>query len=73
MLRLLVVCFVALSGLVACSGSGSGDECPKAMCGPALGMPNRICPDGVTVSGPTGECLQNPDGTCGWEVKSCPP
>jgi hypothetical protein len=40
-------------------------------CGPALGMPNHLCPDGVTVAGPTGNCLQGAGG-CYWEVISCP-
>jgi hypothetical protein len=40
-------------------------------CGPALGMPNHLCPDGVTVAGPTGNCLQGAGG-CYWEVVSCP-
>jgi hypothetical protein len=35
-------------------------------------MPTRICPDGVTTAGPTGRCLAQPDGTCHWEVTSCP-
>ena len=38
-------------------------------CGPALGMPNYVCPNG-TVAGPTGRCLPTPGG-CGWEVISC--
>jgi hypothetical protein len=46
--------------------------CKKAnACGPALGMPNYLCPDGVTVAGPTGNCLQG-SGGCYWEVISCP-
>lgn len=48
------------------------DPCDTAECGPALGMPNTLCEDGVTVAGPTGNCLRNGDGTCGWEVVSCP-
>ncbi len=46
-------------------------ECDKAKCGPQLGIPNGMCPDG-TVSGPTGRCLFNADGSCGWEVRACP-
>jgi hypothetical protein len=30
-----------------------------------------LCPDGVTVAGPTGRCLRQADGSCGWEVISC--
>lgn len=40
-------------------------------CGPAMAMPNTICPDGVSVSGPTGNCLQYAGG-CAWEFPSCP-
>jgi hypothetical protein len=43
----------------------------KGACGPALGMPNYLCPDGKTVAGPTGACLDTGTG-CGWEVVSCP-
>ena len=48
------------------------EECPVESCGPALGMPNTLCPDGVSVSGPTGRCLRQADAACGWEVLSCP-
>lgn len=48
------------------------DPCATTECGPALGMPNTLCPDGVNVAGPTGNCLRNSDGTCGWEIASCP-
>lgn len=47
-------------------------ECDKAKCGPAMRMPNTQCKDG-TMGGPTNRCLQHADGTCGWEVKACPP
>ncbi len=53
------------------SPGGIGGECPVESCGPAMGMPNRQCGDGTT-GGPTGRGLRNPDGTCGWEVRSCP-
>lgn len=46
--------------------------CQVADCGPALGMPNTLCPDGKTMAGPTGKCLPSGWGTCGWEVISCP-
>jgi hypothetical protein len=45
--------------------------CEPADCGPALGIPNWLCPDGST-GGPTGRCLLR-DGRCGWEVRECPP
>ena len=46
--------------------------CDPAKCGPALGMPNKLCDDGKTVAGPTGRCLLA-NGACSWEVASCPP
>jgi hypothetical protein len=46
--------------------------CPVEKCGPRLGMPNSLCPDGKTVAGPTGRCLLQPSGACGWEVAACP-
>ncbi|MCK6546108.1 hypothetical protein L6R52_09585 [Myxococcota bacterium] len=50
--------------------------CPRACdpmeCGPQPGLPNYVCPDGMTVAGPTGQCLRLEDGACGWEIISCP-
>ncbi len=54
-----------------CYGTCVAAECAIEECGPALGMPNTLCPDG-SVGGPTGRCLRNADGTCGWEVVECP-
>jgi hypothetical protein len=54
------------------SSGGTATECKdKSLCGPALGMPNYLCSDG-SQGGPTGRCLQQPNGSCGWEVRSCP-
>ncbi|HLC60214.1 MAG TPA: hypothetical protein VJJ52_02185 [Candidatus Nanoarchaeia archaeon] len=53
--------------------NSSQTTCGSSDCGPQLGMPNYLCPDGKTTAGPTGRCLKNSDGTCGWEVTSCPP
>ena len=47
------------------------EDCDISECGPALGMPNYLCPDGKTTAGP-GRCLRQSDGKCGWEVISCP-
>jgi len=47
-------------------------DCKSSDCGPQLGMPNRLCPDGKSTAGPTGRCLRNSNGECGWEVTSCP-
>ena len=49
-----------------------GTTCDISECGPQLGMPNYLCADGKTSSGPTGRCLRHEDGTCRWEVISCP-
>ncbi len=46
-------------------------ECASKKCGPALGMPNKLCSDGVHVSGPTGRCIDK-GAACGWEIASCP-
>lgn len=63
----------------ACSAAGAGvsvsykgECCTTAECGPAMGMPNYLCEDGVTVAGPTDQCRRNEDGTCGWVVIQCP-
>jgi len=49
------------------------DSCEPQACGPELGMPNRLCPDGVNVAGPTGRCLRDPAlDVCGWEIATCP-
>jgi len=53
--------------------ASSGAACDPSACGPALGQPNKICPDGVTEAGPTGRCLTNANGGCGWEIAQCPP
>lgn len=50
-----------------------GGACAASECGPAMGMPLSLCADGVSKSGPTGNCLRHADGTCGWEVATCPP
>jgi hypothetical protein len=49
------------------------EACAERACGPALGMPNRLCSDGVSVAGPTGRCLRDAEtGLCGWEIALCP-
>lgn len=44
---------------------------PGNECGPAPGMPNALCSDGKTLSGP-GPCVKQPDGTFAWTFTSCP-
>jgi len=48
------------------------NQCLPEDCGPQLGLANYLCPDGVTVAGPTGNCIAQPGGACGWEIASCP-
>ena len=45
--------------------------CEPIDCGPRPGLPNWLCEDG-SVGGPTGRCLRNADGACGWEINDCP-
>lgn len=47
------------------------EACGPDDCGPAMKMPTRQCPDGST-AGPTGNCLRQPNGHCGWEIRKCP-
>jgi hypothetical protein len=61
------------SAVAGAGGSGgSPATCATADCGPQLGIANSQCPDGST-AGPTGRCLKHDNGTCGWEILSCPP
>ena len=46
-------------------------ECFDIDCGPRLGMPNYLCPDGITIAG-HGDCIENESGNCAWEILSCP-
>ena len=46
-------------------------QCTLEECGPPPMMPNYLCSDGVTVAGP-GDCIQNDDGQCYWEIIYCP-
>src|SRR6185369_3660840 len=62
----------APSGGTNSAGGAGQDECPKANCGPQLGLPNWTCADGG-VGGPTGRCLWNPTGSCSWEINNCTP
>ncbi|MEO6598247.1 MAG: hypothetical protein ABIQ16_00130 [Polyangiaceae bacterium] len=60
----------AAAGSISVGGGGDA-TCATPDCGPALGLANYQCPDGST-AGPTGRCLKRDNGTCGWEVLSCP-
>ena len=46
-------------------------QCTLVECGPPPMMPNYLCSDGVTVAGP-GDCIQNDDSQCYWEIIYCP-
>jgi eight-cysteine-cluster-containing protein len=55
-----------------CITSYSCRPCEVADCGPQLGMPNKLCSDGQTMSGPSGKCIATGWGSCKWEVIECP-
>lgn len=64
------------ANLGAVDGGGDGGASAKdcsapGACGPALGMPAVTCSDG-SIGGNTGRCINNADGTCGWEIRDCP-
>jgi hypothetical protein len=61
------------AGATGIGGGSGGDNatCATSACGPALGIANYQCPDG-SEAGPTGRCLKNANGTCGWEIHTCP-
>ena len=44
--------------------------CSDEDCGPALGMPNYLCDDGVTTADPQAEMQDS--GECGWTIVECP-
>lgn len=54
------------------TGTGIKKDCSLAdACGPQLGMPAEQCSDG-SIGGNTGQCLSTADGSCAWEIRSCP-
>ena len=66
-------CYAAAAGTNVL-GFGTCEEVlcqPAFQCGPAPAMPNFECPDG-TMGGPSGYCMRNPDGSCGWGYRECP-
>jgi hypothetical protein len=54
-----------------CTQQACESTCSPESCGPQPGIPNHDCPDGVTVAGPTGVCLEI-EGGCTWEIIECP-
>jgi hypothetical protein len=74
--RLAPLAMAALAFVVGCKepsvpSEGGAEPCEPAACGPQMGMPNHLCPDGKTLAGP-GACKRNADGACGWEIVECP-
>jgi hypothetical protein len=66
------MCVAASNGVNVLKDENCDDAvCADSECGPAPGMPNYPCFDG-TIGGPTGRCLSNTNGTCGWEIRNCP-
>jgi Cys-rich repeat protein len=47
------------------------EPCQPEECGPRPLLPNWECADG-SVGGPTGRCLRDDAGLCGWEIAECP-
>jgi hypothetical protein len=76
--RSSLLAIAILLGLAACkpepgpepADGGGPKTCQPEDCGPQPGMPNSLCPDGVTMSGP-GACVATGSG-CGWEIIECP-
>ena len=64
-------CFAHMAGKAVAHDGACAEECDDGACGPSLGMPNWTCPDG-SLGGPTGRCIHNADGSCGWEIAQCP-
>ena len=60
-------CECTEDGSWACTEEVCPLECGPDDCGPALGMPNYLCPDGVTMAGP-GDCIVQEGDVCGWEI-----
>lgn len=48
------------------------NACKAEDCGPAPQLPNMLCADGQSMSGPTGRCIKGDDNSCAWEILDCP-
>ena len=64
-------CDLSSCRLPPVAAAANAPTCDPTKCGSQLGLPNYVCKDGST-AGPSGRCLLNADGTCGWEILSCP-
>ena len=64
-------CDLSTCRLPPVASAPNAPTCDVQKCGPQLGIANYLCADGST-AGPTGRCLLNADGSCGWEILSCP-
>ncbi len=60
------------TGIIITCIADTANVCEASECGPQLGAPNYLCPDGKTTAGPTGRCLKDDAGNCRWESVSCP-
>lgn len=63
------ICLAALAAMLPWTSARAA--CEPQQCGPKPGMPNTLCADGKTMSGP-GDCVPDASGVCGWEIKTCP-
>jgi hypothetical protein len=77
MKRFAFVAFAFAVVSAACSSAPSDPtstdeaELSTSCCGPQLGLMNYLCPDGKTMAGP-GACIHAPNGTCHWNIVTCP-
>lgn len=73
-LGLAALTFLSLTGFRACGEDPVpiGEDCAADACGAELLAPAIVCDDGST-GGNTGRCVFASSGTCGWEIRECPP
>lgn len=71
MRMLALVLVAACGGKSAPTPAPAPGVCPIGACGARLEMPAQQCADGST-GGNTGNCVKQPDGVCGWEIRECP-
>ena len=64
-------CSCGENGSIASTDLDCSGFCSEEDCGPAPGMPNYLCDDGITTAGPAGCELQD-SGECGWTIVQCP-
>ncbi|MEE2788807.1 MAG: hypothetical protein VX589_15835 [Myxococcota bacterium] len=66
-------CFCEAGGELICTQADCENPvaCTVDECGPAPGVPNRDCPDGINVEG-FGPCQRLENGECGFPRLTCP-